>query len=1023
MLAPDSVLNEHYRITYLVEERPDCRLYRAIDQRDSLRVLIAELPQPSEAAVRDVQQLAEQIVTVSAPGLLTLRDHFAQELNVFLVAEDAGGQDLERVARDRGGPLPEDEVLSIVQRLLVTLDALHEHHPALYLGDLRSSDLWSSPDGGLFLAPFALARHIGTEPSPYRAPELNDASAEPTTTSDIYALGAVLYQLLTGWAPPTPQQREGGTPLNSPRVLNARVSALAEQLSLRALELKPANRYQRAREMRSALETVRLMAGRPLGATAPAPALNEELRTVGPMAGAPPPTLPAPPNPVPAAPASPEVGVYGPPPAPPPSYPQGYPPAQPQYAGYAAPAGAAQARSPFLSTGCLVAIIVALALVALVLCIIGAYVLSLYLNILPGAGLPGAAGMAAATAPAAAPAAAPTPSGPLAIDASATYTQTRQIREDSLGAALYAPEGELLAVGLGNNIQLRRGEDLEPGPILSGHTGGISALAFSGNGAILASGAQDDNSIRLWDVAAARQVRELTGHEGWIRSLAFSPDNRLLASSSTDLTVRLWDVQSGQQLAVFEGHTDWLGSIAFSPDGATLASASRDGTVRLWDVQSRSSRGDPIFTAPENPAGGAPFWLTGLAYSPDGSRLATGSISGSVYVLDAQTGRLQRELTGHEGWVTIRGVSFSPDGRTLASASLDGSVRIWLPGSGVELAELRQGNLRLLGLSWHPDSSRLAVSSDTSGRLHVWDVQSQRVLRTLQLTQGAVTALSYAGSGTVLATGGAGGLVRLHALDREGASTDLPGGAPTSQYIGFLRDTQLVAVSEAGEVVVVDLSQQSENRHLEGLDGFALNLLVSPDRRLIAAGNERGQVTIWDAETFKELRTLSGLGGPVYALAFSRDGALLAAATNQPIDRPEILLWDVASGERRVSLEGHAGPITALGLPAGEDVLVSSSSDGSLKVWDRNSGAELRSISVPPADGWFSSFTYSPDGSLLVTGTFTGAVQFWDPRSGALLNRLDLGGGTVLGLSFRTDGDQIAVSTRDGGVFLLEPAG
>ncbi|NJN15245.1 MAG: serine/threonine protein kinase, partial [Oscillochloris sp.] len=285
MLAPDSLLREHYRITYVVDQRPDCVLYRAIDQRESLRVLIAELPQPNEAALNDVQSLAVEIATVQQSGLLTLRDHFVDGLICYMVAEDVGGQDLDRVARERGGPLPEQEVLASIERLLNTFEVLHDHRPALLLGDLRPTDLWSSLDGGLFLAPFVLARHVGEEPSSYRAPELTDHRTEPTTSSDIYALGAVAYQLLTGWAPPTAQQRQANTPLAAPRTLNARVSVLAEQMILRALEMKPANRYQRAREMHSALETVRLMAGRPLGASAPV--LNEPLRTIEPIQGAP----------------------------------------------------------------------------------------------------------------------------------------------------------------------------------------------------------------------------------------------------------------------------------------------------------------------------------------------------------------------------------------------------------------------------------------------------------------------------------------------------------------------------------------------------------------------------------------------------------------------------------------------------------------------------------------------------------------------------------------------------------------
>lgn len=1029
MLSPESTLHERYRITYVVDERPDGVIYRAIDNQQSMRVLIAELPQPTEAALKNVQLLAEQIVGVNTPGLLPLRDHFTQGLTTYLVADDPGGQDLERVARDRGGPLAEHEVLTYIDRLLGALDTLHNRTPPLLLGDLRPTDLWSSLDGGLFLAPFALARYVNAEPSPYRAPELHDAQAEPNTSSDSYAIGAVLYQLLTGWAPPTAAQRQAGTPLNSPRLLNARVSALAEQLALRALELKPANRYQQAQEMRSALETVRLMAGRPLGAMAPIEGMT---RTVQPGVVPPPPPNPVPVSPPPAV-ASAETAYGPPPPAPPPTQPQvSAGAAQPAAtAQWSAPAAAAPPRRQgfYLSNGCLVAIVAALAVVALVICVAGAGLL--YFGIARGGILSLLPGQVAATsAPAAAePGANQAPgadsganTGPSSLAQGTVYTQTRQIVEPAIGAGLYAPDGSLIAVGVGSEVLLRDGETLEAKSSFSGHTGDVGSLAFSPDGAMLASGAEDDNVIRLWDVPGNRELRTLEGHTGWIRSLAFSPDGELLASSSTDLTIRLWNSASGELVRTLEGHTAWLGGITWSADGATLASASRDGTVRLWDVAAGRERSEFSYTAPEDALTGQPFWLTGVSFSPDGATVAVGSVSGSVYLLDTTNGELQRELAGHESWVIIRGVSYSPDGEQIASASLDGTVRLWNARSGAERGVLEQSGLRLMGISWHPDSARLATTSDTAGSLTIWEVAAQKVERSALLSQGVVTALTYSDNGTALATGGVNGSVRLHNLAEQG-QISLSGGASTNQYLGFLSDTQLVAVSDGGAVVVIDLENQAQNKQLEGLDGLALNLSVSRDRRLIAAGNERGEIALWDARSFELLRTLSGLDGPIYALSFNRDASELAAVTNDPAEQPKLGVWDVQSGDRKSTFSGHGAPVTALEMPADQGVVASASNDGSLKIWQADNGEEQRTLSAEPDEFFFSSLTFSPDGSLLVTGALSGEVVFWNPENGERLSEVELAAGPVLALTFRPDGAQLAVSTRDGGVYLLEPNG
>lgn len=261
MLTPDTLLQERYQITYIIEEQPDSVIYRALDRHTARPILIAALSRPDLAALQTIQPLAQHIATVQAPALLPLRDSFASEGAYYLVADDPEGQDLERVVRADGSPPPEAQRFPLLTRLLATLETTHAAQPQLCLGDLRSTDLWFTPAGALYVAPFGFARRIGSDPSPYRAPELHSLHAQPSPVSDIYALGAVAYLLLTGWLPPTAEQRLAGVPLNAPRTLNAQISPLAEQMVLRALDLTPANRYQQARELRCALDVVRLMTG------------------------------------------------------------------------------------------------------------------------------------------------------------------------------------------------------------------------------------------------------------------------------------------------------------------------------------------------------------------------------------------------------------------------------------------------------------------------------------------------------------------------------------------------------------------------------------------------------------------------------------------------------------------------------------------------------------------------------------------------------------------------------------------
>jgi WD40 repeat protein len=310
---------------------------------------------------------------------------------------------------------------------------------------------------------------------------------------------------------------------------------------------------------------------------------------------------------------------------------------------------------------------------------------------------------------------------------------------------------------------------------LHGHTGPVHCVAFSPTAPILASAGQD-RVVRLWDIAAARQVGALPKSRDAIYSLAFhaiyslafSADGAQLATGGLDEEVQVWHLASGKQILALPGHSPGTTALAFSPDGKDLAvgvghrsEGSERGEVKIWDVATGTWKANLLQTIERQqgwPQGGV--WA--LAYAPDGQLLAVGTGVQHILLWDVRAERL-RAILRQGADSGVRSLAFSPDGWTLAAASGYG-VKMWDLATCTECLEIGGHRGWISSVTYSPDGRTLATGSrDQSTRL--WDAATGRELASYDWRAGKVYSVAFAADGMTAAAGCENGTVVMWDVD------------------------------------------------------------------------------------------------------------------------------------------------------------------------------------------------------------------------------------------------------------------
>ena len=283
---------------------------------------------------------------------------------------------------------------------------------------------------------------------------------------------------------------------------------------------------------------------------------------------------------------------------------------------------------------------------------------------------------------------------------------------------------------------------------LSGHTGPVTSLAYSPDGAYILSGGED-GTLKLWETGTGREVRTFTGHKGPVTGVAFGPDGSTAVSGSSDSTLRLWDIASGRNVRATEGLGWKIAGVAFSPDGKFVATASDDNLVKLWSA--------PRLQLVSSLAGHG-WHVTSVAFSPAGDSFLSGSEDDSVKLWDASNGQPTRTLQA--GFAPVTCVAFSPDGQFALSGGKDKIVHLWKLANGQEVAQLKGHNQTVRSVAFTRDE-RFAVSGGDDGTVRVWDLSKMTESRSFAGQAGAVTGVAVSPNGRYVASASADGTIKI----------------------------------------------------------------------------------------------------------------------------------------------------------------------------------------------------------------------------------------------------------------------
>jgi WD40 repeat protein len=1045
-------------------------VYRA-RHRDLQQFRAIKLLPPHFAADDSFVARFKREATIAAglrhPNVVLIYDVGQQDDFHYIVMDLVEGRSLRDVIR-ADTPLSIDRIIALLRPLAQALDFAHAH--GVVHRDVKPTNVIVGPDDHVTLLDFGIARAmegaqqftreglvIGTPE--YMAPEIV-VGGTPGASADLYALGVVAFEMLTGHVPFRGSNTTAvafahvNTPPPSPRADRADLPEPMERVLLRQLSKEPTERFPNARAFVDALEhgPPDAQDGTTRGFTGSMTVVDEAAETmVVPRSQAR--SLPSrpgvPSTPAPSRPAPPPMSATT---AGPPS--GGRPiPGAPTPPGGVPGAGSRRGK-PWL----------VMLVAAVLLVLLGGYGLMEWRGrradttaqgqtAKPGVATSAPATSAPATGVAKAPTAPatnpPVGSKPVAPDASPldearaamtagdfpkaigllTAEKQRNPASPDVDALLFQAQvrhgQELLqrdpdasAAAFGEALKLRPNDPQAQNGQRQATVAGLRRRAEVSDG-------QDDEAA----IGALEQVLHLLPNDadakGRLYGLLIAKADRLFDADAEQARTSLLRAteldpnrpEARERLARFtispasaervrevarwgKGTIDRL---AYSHDGKLLAVASSYG-VYLYDTGSKAE-----LRFLETGA-----FVSDATFSPDDQEIAAAASDGTVRIWKVTDGAPVRSLTGHEGPVVS--VAYAPDGQTLLSGSADKTARLWrtADGSAVRTLSGHEGEVRSVAFS--PDGQRIATASaDKTAR--VWGAADGTTQATLRGHEDPLTGVAFSPDGQSLATSAKDKTARLWRAGDGGLLHTLAGHTGWVLDVAFSPDGQmLVSASADNTARLWRVGDGTPLRTLQGHAGWVVGAAVSGEQQAIATGSRDGTIRFWRLQDAAPSGAIEGLSSLVRGVAISPDGQTIAAG----LENGTVQLLRTSDGTSIRALAGHGDAVYSVAFSPDGQLVASASDDRTIKLWRVSDGSVVRTLSGHT--DWVRVVRFGDGGQMLLSGSADKSVRFWRVADGTNTRTIDEHEWGVSSVAISPEARVLATGTADRPIRLFRPA-